>query len=58
MGFPVGSIIAGKRSCGSLGDFIIAVDPCHRRKELGLTLLQTAFNVFIDMNVKKVIQTT
>ena len=54
-GFPVGFIIAEKRSCGSLGDFIIAVDPSHHRKGLGSTLLQAAFNVFIDMNVKKVI---
>jgi len=51
----VGFIIAEKRRCGSFGDFMIAVEPCHHRKGLGSALLHAAFNAFIDMRVKKVI---
>jgi ribosomal protein S18 acetylase RimI-like enzyme len=51
----VGFMIAEKRRCGSLGDFTIAIDRCYRRKGLGSALLDAAFNVFIDMKIKKVI---
>jgi len=51
----VGFIIAEKRPCGSLGDFTIAVKPSHQRKGIGSTLLKAAFNVFIEMEAKRVI---
>jgi len=52
---PIGFIIAEKRRCNSLGDFNIAVKPCHHNKGVGSALLKAAFNVFIDMNVQRVI---
>lgn len=52
---PVGFIIAEKRRCGSLGDFTIAVKPAHQGKGIGSLLLNVAFNVFIDMGVKRII---
>jgi GNAT superfamily N-acetyltransferase len=52
---PIGFIIAEKRRCGSLGDFIIAVKPAHQGKGVGSLLLNAAFNVFIDMGVKRII---
>jgi len=50
-----GFIIAEKRHCGSLGDFNIAVKPAHQGKGVGSALLKAAFNIFIDMKVKRVI---
>jgi GNAT superfamily N-acetyltransferase len=52
---PVGFIIAEKRRCGSLGDFNIAVKPAHQGKGVGSALLKAAFNIFIDLGVKRVI---
>jgi GNAT superfamily N-acetyltransferase len=52
---PVGFIIAEKRRCNYLGDFQIAVEPFHHNKGVGSALLQAAFNIFIDMKVRKVI---
>jgi ribosomal protein S18 acetylase RimI-like enzyme len=52
---PVGFIIAEKRRCGSLGDFTIAIDHHYRRRGLGSALLCSAFNVFVDMELNKVI---
>ncbi len=52
---PVGFIIAEKRCCGSLGDFNIAVKPAHQSKGIGSALLRAAFNILLDMKVKKVI---
>ncbi len=52
---PVGFIIAERRHCGSLGDFNIAVKPTHQGKGVGSALLKAAFNIFIDMKVKRVI---
>jgi len=54
-GEPVGFLIAEKRSCGSLGDFTIAVKPIHQGKGIGSALLKAAFNVFVDTGVRKVI---
>lgn len=51
----VGFIIAEKRHCGSLGDFSIAVKPAFQGKGIGSALLKAAFNIFIDMKVKRVI---
>ncbi len=51
----IGFLIAEKRRCGSLGDFAIAIKPLHQGKGMGSTLLKAAFNVFVDMGVKKVI---
>jgi ribosomal protein S18 acetylase RimI-like enzyme len=52
---PIGFIIAEKRRCNSLGDFNIAVKPHYHNKGVGSALLKAAFNVFIDMNVQRVI---
>lgn len=52
---PVGFIIAEKRGYGFLGDFTIAIEPAHQGKGIGSILLKTAFNVFIDMGVRRVI---
>lgn len=52
---PIGFIIAEQRRCGSLGDFNIAVKIAHQGKGIGSALLRTAFNVLIEMGVKRVI---
>jgi GNAT superfamily N-acetyltransferase len=52
---PVGFIIAEKRRCCSLGDFNIAIKPAHQGKGIGSALLNAAFNVFVDLGVKRVI---
>ncbi len=52
---PIGFIIAEKRCCDSLGDFNIAVQPAHQGKGIGSALLKAAFNILIDMEVKRVI---
>jgi len=51
----VGFIIAEKRRCGSLGDFTIVISPAHQKKGIGSALLKAAFNIFVDMGVKRVI---
>jgi len=52
---PVGFIIAEKRRYGSIGDFNIAVQPVHQRKGIGSALLRAAFNIFVEVKVKRVI---
>lgn len=54
-GKVVGFIIAEKRRCGSLGDFNIAIKPAHQHRGVGSALLKAAFNIFLEMQVKKVI---
>jgi ribosomal protein S18 acetylase RimI-like enzyme len=51
----VGFITVEKRRCGSLGDFNIAIKPEHQNRGIGSALLKAAFNIFLEMKVKKII---
>ena len=48
-------MIAERRKCSSLGNFVIAVRPKYQSKHVGSALLKAGLNSLVQMGVRRVV---